>query len=278
MHVQNYARLIALDMDGTLLNGRKEVSERNLLAVREAASRGIAVVYGTGRAVCELEEFFTLLPEMRYAVFASGAGLYDVQERRAFGLRAIPAELSLAVLDAAAQRRIMPQIVLADCDAVQRSHMAELEDFCMGVYRPMYERAMTQVEDIQAFGRAHAGEILKINLYHTSPEERARTLKQVSGLQLDRVFSEITSLEFSAPGVNKGSGLAALCGYLNLNPADCAAVGDALNDLPMLKAVGLGIAVGNAKQAVKDAAGTVVSDNDHDGCAEAIRLYMRQVP
>ena len=122
-------QLIALDMDGTLLNSRKQVSEETLREIRKAVSLGKTIVYATGRAVCEMEEYFDQLPEIRYAVFASGAGLYDVQERRAFGLQPIPAELAMRVMDAVKARDIMQQIVLADCDAVQRDQMDRLDSF-----------------------------------------------------------------------------------------------------------------------------------------------------
>lgn len=265
-------QLIALDMDGTLLNSRKQVSEGTLREIRKAVSMGKTVVYATGRAVCEMEEFFDQLPEIRYAVFASGAGLYDVRERRAFGLQPIPAELAMRVMDAVKDRDIMPQIVLADCDAVQTDHLDRLEDFKMKPYRPMYERAMTRVEDIRAFAEAHQGEILKMNIYHTNPEDRLRTKERLADLELEKVFSEITSLECSAKGVDKGTGLAALCRHLGIDPERCIAVGDAPNDLPMIRTAGLGVAMGNSKPEVLKAADVVVSDNDHDGCAEAIRL------
>lgn len=265
-------QLIALDMDGTLLNSRKQVSEETLREIRKAVSLGKTIVYATGRAVCEMEEYFDQLPEIRYAVFASGAGLYDVQERRAFGLQPIPAELAMRVMDAVKDRDIMPQIVLADCDAVQRDQMDRLEDYQMKPYRPMYERAMTRVEDIRAFAEAHQGEILKMNVYHTNPEDRLRTKERLADLQLEKVFSEVTSLECSAKGVDKGTGLAALCRYLGIDPERSIAVGDAPNDLPMIRTAGLGVAMGNAKPEVLEAADVVVADNDHDGCAEAIRL------
>ena len=272
MNGKNNYQLIALDMDGTLLNSRKQVSEGTLREIRKAVSLGKTVVYATGRAVCEMEEFFEQLPEIRYAVFASGAGLYDVQERRAFGLQPIPADLAMRVMDAVQDRDIMPQIVLADCDAVQRDQMDRLEDFRMKPYRPMYERAMTRVEDIRAFAEKHQGEILKMNVYHTNPEDRLRTKERLADLELEKVFSEVTSLECSAKGVDKGTGLAALCGYLGLDLERCIAVGDAPNDLPMIRTAGLGVAMGNSKPEVLEASDVVVSDNDHDGCAEAIRL------
>ena len=265
-------KLAALDMDGTLLNSRKKVSTKNRQAIQEAVSRGKTIVYATGRAVCEMEEYFEQLPEIRYAIFASGAGLYDIQEQRAFGLRPLPPEVAAVILEEAKARDIMPQIVLADCDAVQQDQLDQLEKYWMGVYRPMYERAMTRVVDIQAFGAKHLDEILKINLYHTNPEDRVLTLQELSGTQIEKVFSERTSLECSAKGVNKGSGLEALCSELGIEPAACIAVGDAENDLPMMRVAGLGVAMGNAHQRVRKAADRIVAGNDENGCAEAIRL------
>ena len=81
--------LIALDIDGTLLNSRKEVSPETLQAVRDVCAANKTVVFDTGRAVCELTDLFELLPEVRYAVFASGAGLYAIKEKKTFGLRGV---------------------------------------------------------------------------------------------------------------------------------------------------------------------------------------------
>ena len=273
MQGQEGYRLIALDMDGTLLNSRKQISDRTCLVIQEAVSKGKIVVYATGRAVCEMEEFFGQLPEVRYAVFASGAGLYDIYEGKAFGLRPIPVDQAMTVMEAARRSDIMPQIVLADCDAVQRDQLDRLEDYKMGVYRSMYERAMTQVEDIWVFAEEHKEEILKINLYHTNEEDRILTKERLADLCLEKVFSEATSLECSAEGVNKGTGLAMLSRHLGIDLSECVAVGDAPNDLPMIRTAGMGVAMGNARPEVLEAADAVVADNDHDGCVEAIK-YM----
>ena len=74
----NY-QLIALDLDGTLLNSRKEIPEEAVRAIRKACAAGKTVVFDTGRAVPELAEQIERLPEVRYAVFASGGGLYDIR-------------------------------------------------------------------------------------------------------------------------------------------------------------------------------------------------------
>ena len=267
-------RLIALDLDDTLLNSRKEIPEDAAEAVRALCDAGKTVVFDTGRAVCELEEQIALLPEVRYAVFASGGGLYDIREKKAFGLRGVPAPQVRKILALARTKDIMPQFVTADRDIIQASHMEHLEHFHMGVYRPMYEKAMTLVPDIFAFAESCGEPFLKINLYHAIPEERIDTRAQLECPELDLVYSEVSSVECSAAGVSKGSGLERLCALLGIPMEACAAVGDAENDIPMLRAAGLGIAMGNAPAHVKTAADRVVSDQDHGGCAEALRMLL----
>ena len=235
----NY-ELIALDLDGTLLDSRKQIPEETVLAIRRAAEAGKAVAFCTGRAVPELEDPVARLPEVRFAVFSSGAGLYDRREKRAFRLRGIPPAASARILGLIREKDAMPQIVLPEKDVIQASHMARLERYHMGVYRPMYEKAMTLVPDIFAFAESCREPFLKINLYHADPAERMRTREQLAGTEMETAFSEVSSLECSARGVDKGSGLLALCGELGIPPERCIAVGDAENDLPMLRAAGLG--------------------------------------
>ena len=267
-------QLIALDLDGTLLNSRKELPADAAAAIRAACAAGKTVVFDTGRAVSELDEPAALLPEVRYAVFSSGGGLYDIHERKTFGLHPIPDALVRRILALGRTKDVMPQLVLPEQDVIQASHMDHLEHFNMGIYRPLYEKAMTLVPDIYAFAESCREPVLKLNLYHADPAERIRTRAQLETPELELVYSEISSLECSAAGVSKGSGLERLCGLLGIPPAECIAVGDADNDLPMLRTAGLGIAMGNASEHVKAAADRVVSDCDHGGCAEAVQMLL----
>ena len=138
----------------------------------------------------------------------------------------------------------------------------------------MYEKAMTLVPDIYAFAESCTEPFLKINLYHAEVEERIRSRAYLEAPDLELVYSEISSLECSSKCDSKVSGLERLCGLLDIPVEACIAVGDADNDIPMLKTAGLSVAMGNAPEYVKTAADRIVSDLDHGGCAEAIMMLL----
>ena len=268
--------LIALDIDGTLLNSRKEVAPETLPAIRKVCAAGKSVVFDTGRAVSELTTLFALIPEVRYAVFASGAGIYDAHQKKSFALRGFPRDLADAVFSLARTKDAMLQIILPDRAVLQASQMEHLERYHMEIYRSLYEKSMITVPDIFAFASSCREEILKINLYHAVPEERLRTNAQLSSLQINRTYAETSSLECSARGVDKGSGLLILGNELGVPSEKIIALGDADNDIPMFQTAGLGVAMGNAEEHVKTAAGRVVSDLDHGGCAQAILMLLSE--
>ena len=268
-------QLIALDMDGTLLDSNKQISERNCRAISAAAQRGKIVVLNTGRCLAELEEYFDLLPDVRYLNCASGAQIYDLQERRVLYSHFLDADIVKELLRLAAIEDAMPHI-LHDKSIVQRDQCKQMGKYGMGIYQAMFERVAEQWENIIKDYQASPFPAAKINIYHISPASRSRTEKRIieAGLNVTFAESERTSLEMSAAGVNKGTGLEKLCMALALPMDQTIVVGDADNDLDSLKKAGLAVAMGNANQSVKEVAAAVVADCDHDGCAEAIEKYL----
>ena len=266
--------LIAMDMDGTLLRSDKSVSPAVLSAIHDAVSAGKTVALGTGRPVSELAPYRKIFKDIRYAVLESGSLIYDLWEDRVLFSHCLDAEIIPEVLEAVSQEDIMPQAMSGGRSYINSADIPRMAHYQMDVYQGLYEEVAERVSDVRAFLREHAGEIEKINLYHTSPGARERTAARLAAVPAQKTYAEQSSLEISPQGITKGQGLIELCGILGI-PAECSiAVGDADNDIPMLRAAGLGIAVGNANEHVLAAAGAVVADNDHDGCAEAIRSYL----
>lgn len=91
-------RLLATDLDGTLLNAKKEISSENVMAINRALDMGKQVIFSTGRALGEVKQFFPLFPQMRYVLCESGGLLYDWQEQRVIKQTSARPELTRAVL------------------------------------------------------------------------------------------------------------------------------------------------------------------------------------
>ncbi|MBT9775111.1 Cof-type HAD-IIB family hydrolase [Clostridium sp. MCC353] len=268
-------QLIAFDMDGTLLDSGKTILPDSRTAIGEAARAGKIVALNTGRCLAELEEFLSLIPEVRYLNCASGAMVYDLKEQKTLYSCFLDEDTVIQLLAFAGLEEAMPHILL-EKSIVQKSHWEQMERFGMGVYQDQFERVAEKWEDIAHTYEEKPFSAAKVNIYHTSPESRARTEQRIrdAGLQVSMVRAETTSLELSASGINKGVGLEKLCQILNLPLCRTIVVGDADNDLEAFKTAGLAVAMGNAKLSVKAAADVVVSDCDHGGCAEAVRKYL----
>ena len=266
-------RLIAFDMDGTLLNSGKKISQHTIDAIEQAFAAGKEVVLSTGRCIPELEEYFQMIPRLRYAVCVSGALVYDYQKRQTLYSNPITVPTVRQILAQVRQEDIMVHFLTTE-SIVEQNHLNHMNDYQMGVYQPMFQKITKRVENIHAYFEQNPVPIEKINLYHRNKEEREKTRERLKNLNLVLADSEVSSLECSAKGVTKGTGLKKLCEILGINLKDTIAVGDADNDIDVLKTAGLSIAMGNANDMVKSICDVTVNDCDHDGCAQAIKQYL----
>lgn len=269
----SHYKLIAFDMDGTLLNSEKKISKETLKAIHEAFAQGKEVVLSTGRCVVELEEYFDDMPELRYLICTSGALVYDLKEKKTIYAKKLPVEAVQRILEAGKKETCMEHILTVDSIA-QADKISHMDSYNMGHHQPMFERVATGVEDIHAWYRQYNAPVEKAILHHASIAARERSRERLKDLDIEIVDAEIASLECSARGVTKGIGLEKLCEYLGISIEDAIAVGDADNDLDVLKHAGLAVAMENANEHVKDISDVIVHDCDHDGCAEAIRKYL----
>ena len=130
-------RLIALDMDGTLLDSRKRISEENRRAIDRAAAAGKAVVLNTGRCLVELEEYLPLLPGVRYLNCASGAMVYDRAAGRAIYTNLLEPGTVRALLRLAAEVGAMPHLLL-EASIVQKDQCLRMDQYQMGGYQEMF--------------------------------------------------------------------------------------------------------------------------------------------
>lgn len=268
-------RLLALDMDGTLLTSDKRISPLTLQALRDASSRGIAIALSTGRAINELTEYRDdLKGTVRYASLVSGGHVCELDTGRTIAVCPFDTETALAIAQRGLAEDAMVHILTSSTTAATERDVDRMYDVGMGVYQSMFRKICTYVDDVLEYIENHSGEICKVNLYHTSQESRQRSWERLQGLDAHVAHAEQAGLELTPTGVDKARGLKLLCDHLGCSLDECVAVGDAFNDIEVLEVAGLAVAMGNADDTVKALTHATVADNDHDGIAEVVRRFL----
>lgn len=268
-------KLIAFDMDGTLLNSSKQISSATLAAIKKAHDAGKIIALSTGRCLAELSAYTGQIPGLRYLVCASGSLVYDLEEEKVLFSEPLIPEQVMPVMDIAALEKPMMH-VLSLRSIVDQNDIDHMEDFHMEIFRPFFEKIADKYPNLKEKYFAKPFSMNKLNLYHRDAASCTRTRARIqeAGIDVTMVYEQGTSIEISAKGVTKASGLAHLCDFLGLSISQAIAVGDSENDIDVLKKAGFSIAMGNAKPDIKAIADAVVADCDHDGCVEAIERYL----
>ena len=270
--MSNY-KLIAFDMDGTLLDSQKQVRQDSLDMIARAVNAGKIVTLSTGRGVPELTAYREILKDIQYIIGVSGALVINAKTNREIYSCPLPDDTVQKILHEVQDIDVMIHMLSME-SVVQKDTICHMADYHMGIYQNMFQKIAVTPDDIRAYYRQTSAPLYKLNLYFRNQDERTIVEKRLTPLGLPLVYSEATSLECSAPGVSKGNGLKKLCEYLDIPIEQTIAVGDADNDLDILHQAGLAVAMGNSNENVKAIADVIVKDNDHGGCAQAIAEYL----
>lgn len=218
-----------------------------------------------------------VIPHVRYAICSAGAAIVDLFEAKTLETTEVPATALQKVMAAS---HGMDKFVETTCDGefiVPRPEMEHCERYSLGVYKSLYREQGTVLDtaaEAEAFTLDPAHRIQKLNLHFTCAEDRDAAIASLAGEDVNIVYCERHSIEITHASVTKGTGLLALAAQLGISPEQTIAVGDADNDLPMLRAAGLAVAMGNANENARVASDVTVADNNHGGCAEAIRRFL----
>ncbi len=267
--------LIALDMDGTLLDSSKHVLPSSIKAIAEAASAGKNIAIASGRCPKMVAMYKDVLPDVRYAICCAGAVVYDIAEACVLAERDIdPDIVALAIHTADEEGAYVLEVTAGEGVYMQPDEIEMSAQCGVGVYQQLYLDTSELVDDAHAVALDPAARISKLNFHFADVAARDRTHERLAEADVVITDCEASSLEFTCPGVDKGTGLSELARIVGIDVAQAIAVGDADNDLPMLRAAGLGVAMGNALPSAVAAADVQVADNDHGGVAEAIRTYL----
>ena len=277
-------KIIALDLDGTLLDSAKNLSARNRAALEKAAANGALIVPTTGRFFGMMPPCVRDLPFVRYAITINGAQAYDRATESAIVREEIPLATALALMETLDRYDVIYDCYRANWGWMTAALQAKAKAYATDEhYLRMVLDFRNPVPDLKAHLRETAaeGDVQKVMMFvRNDPaagaaDDLAAIRREVAEKFPDIVTTSSTwnNLEFNISTAHKGRALERLAQYLGLTLADCAAFGDGLNDLSMVEAAGLGVAMGNAVDEVKAVAKTIAPANDEDGVAAVLESW-----
>ena len=261
-------RLLFLDLDGTLLNDAKEITEGNRQALDRALQRGHGVIIATGRplkSALALARRLGLDKPGCYTIAYNGAKVYDWAKEETIFSCTMAIDSAIRVFEKAGELDEHVQTY----DSLDVLVEPQGEDAALARYCQMVGMTHRVISDVHTDLKEEPVKCLVINYEKKDGLLQMQDWIRRDATQLDCFFSCEYFLEVVPKGMNKGEAVKMLCGVLGVEIENAVAVGDAANDLAMLKAAGIGVAMINGTDEVKAAADYITTrDNNHDGVAE----------
>lgn len=274
--------IIAVDMDGTLLNSRGQVTKRTADILQRLLDGGHYVVPASGRSLGLLPSAVSALKGISYAVLENGAVVWDWKKSCVLKRFPMPEGIAERILAdtetfVKAEGKEILYFVEFFTEGKVYADKADLERFSdvdiPGRFAEYMLYGHTYLENLRE-QKALLNQAEKLNLFFEDPKYGAAVRRTWSSVPEVCVTSSIPgNAEFNARGVDKGRGLLPVMEKLGIDKDHVIAIGDSDNDLEMLKMAGISVAMGNAAAHIKEAAVYVTEDNDHEGAAAFLEKF-----
>lgn len=268
-------KLLALDMDGTLLNDQKQLTQAQIEAIHAAVESGVKLVLCTGRILKGTQPYFEQLglnAENEYVIVNNGCSTHQTKDWKLIDWEELSVE-DITYLAPFAQNSQM-QFTLFDEEHYfvldEEANEQVLEDTKLVFVEPTilsYEEATS--------GQRHLFQAMFVGSKEATDRFQTEHDEELS-LRFNAVRSQPIIYEILPKHASKASALEKLARRLNILPSEIMAIGDANNDIEMLKFAGLSIAMGNASDHIKAITTDLTDDNNHDGVAKAIEKWILQ--
>ncbi|MDO4175027.1 MAG: Cof-type HAD-IIB family hydrolase [Eubacteriales bacterium] len=273
-------RLIALDLDGTLLHTDKGLTDRTRNILTAYMRQGTHIVVASGRSYASLPHDVMAVPGIEYVITSNGVAVC----RKSTGKKLFHTPLQpdcvrqllqlLAETDAVFEL-FVDGVPYANLDYVQNPTKYGASSHAI----PYIQRTRKPVSDLTAFAQEHIQELDCIDLITASPEEKQQLLQLLRDIPGLYITSSVPYLvEISDAAAGKGAAVRKLAAYLGIMPEEIAAFGNAENDMDMMAFAGIGVAVANSPQHVRAAADYVTLSNDEDGVAVFLETLLYGKP
>ena len=283
-------KLIAIDLDGTLLNSYGQVSEKNRLALGKSQKNGVQIVLASGRSTNSVKNIANDIGNNKYIICGNGSLIYDLQEEEIIYDKFIEKKKALQIINICEQNSIYYNVYTENKKKKKTLSNNVMFYHQENANKPDSKKTkINLVENIYEYVQNLENEnILKFTISDTSSIifnsiiRKLREIKNIDVLDVAHMSRKIiksgteeVSLEYyyteiTSKDVDKWNAIEWLAKELDIQKEEIMAIGDNINDKMMLENAGLGVAMGNSAPYIKEIADKVVANNNEDGVAEAI--------
>jgi Cof subfamily protein (haloacid dehalogenase superfamily) len=268
-------KLIAIDMDGTLLNSQNQVSKRNMKALEEAKNKGVQVVLSTGRIFQSALYYSEILSLKNPIVACNGAVVIDELSKVLYE-KSLCKESVLDIINLAEEKNIYYHFYDSDT-----FHAKNLNKEVMKYYETNKSDLSKQQISFKVLDnpietiKNNDLKVYKFVFIDDNKDKLAEfrdSLNKIKGINVSSSWSN--NIEVMGENVSKGEGLNQLCKMLNIKPEEVIAIGDNENDISMFNFAGLAVAMKNGDEIIRDHTNYTTDTNDNDGVAKVIEKFI----
>lgn len=287
-------KLVAIDLDGTLLNSSGEVSDNTKNALSRAKDYGIRVVLASGRPISSTRSTALELGTDKFIISGNGAVVYDIEKEEVLYDRFLSKQQVFRIIDVCEENSIFYNIYTEE-EVITKSLNYNVLFYHKENIKKVEEKRthINVVQDMKKYIEESGKErFLKVTVCDESKlifNGIIRKLKEIDDLDIlnvehmsrkkiklgtEEVLVEYHYTEITNKNVNKWTAIEFLAGKLGVDSSEVVAIGDNNNDKEMIENAGLGVVMGNSNPYMKEIADVIVSDNDSEGVFEAFEKYI----
>ena len=265
-------KLVASDLDGTLLNKNKEITPRLFDALEKLDKLGIYFVPSTGRPFGTVPQAIKELPFLKYVITSNGATIYDATEKKNIIENYLTPEAVDAVIEIARELPVITEYFIEGKAYIAKKVYDDLTPFDLTESHVTYiKNSRTPVEDFWDEMKRNHTVLENINLVFADMELRKKTWDKLKALGLASVTAATTkNIEITSLYATKAKALEKLCEVLGFTRENVLAMGDGDNDMPMIQFAGIGVAMANGEEHIKQAADIIADDCNNFGAAKIL--------
>lgn len=269
-------KLIALDLDGTTLNSRSQISEKTARALKMALEKDVHVVVATGRAMGTLPEEVREIEGIEYAITSNGAIITELATDRTVYRNFICREAVPAVYETLKDKEMLIEVFIDGEAYIEKRVYENVGNFGLSKSGEDYViSTRTPHRDLMNLMLENAHRIENINMCFKSEEDREAMRRELMELKnVSLTSSMYNNLEIIGKNTDKASAVGELCRWLKISEKEVMACGDNHNDMGMLQMAGIAVAMGNAVQELKELSHIITDTNDDDGVAKAVEYVL----